>query len=368
MSLARRFVLEEKIGSGSFGEVFKAHDMANGRRVAVKREATTTGRSPQLIYEMQIIKSLDGAVGFCRFFSFWPTDGFNCVAMDCLGLDLNSIFDRCSRRFTLKTVLMIADQAISRLQFFHEKNVIHRDIKPENFVMGRGPRDNIVHMIDFGLSRSYRDAMVHVHIPERDGRGFLGTVRYASINNHRGIEPSRRDDMEGVAYMLIYFLRARLPWQGVKGGTRQQKLAKVQDIKMMLSTESLCAGIHTVFGRFLDDVRRLEFAERPRYEEYRMMFRTALIEEGFAYDYQWHWLEKGVMADEAPVFDPPEEVVRLDDQERFTAHTSLPRRSRHEHSHRRPLIMSPSCQGVNVRPRGSKDRRGVPVWMRRSLI
>ena len=106
--------------------------------------------------------------------------------MDLLGPSLEDLFNFCSRRFTMKTVLMLADQMIGRVEYVHNKNFIHRDIKPDNFLMGIGRHCNKLFLIDFGLAKKYRDTRTRQHIPYREDKNLTGTARYASINAHLG--------------------------------------------------------------------------------------------------------------------------------------------------------------------------------------
>jgi serine/threonine protein kinase len=123
------------------------------------------------------------------------------------------------------------------VEFVHSRSFIHRDIKPDNFLMGLAKKANQVHIIDFGLAKKYRDPKTHIHIPYRENKNLTGTARYASINTHLGIEQSRRDDMESLGYVMMYFLRGSLPWQGLKAGTKRQKYEKISEKKMSTPVE-----------------------------------------------------------------------------------------------------------------------------------
>jgi serine/threonine protein kinase len=133
-------------------------------------------------------------MGLPRIYYFGKEENYNVMVMDLLGPSLEDLFQKCNKKFTLKTVAMIGIQMVNRLQYLHSKKFIHRDIKPENFLLGTYQNCGIIFIIDFGLSKKYI-AKNREHIPYKDNKSLTGTPRYASINSHLGIEQSRRDDL-----------------------------------------------------------------------------------------------------------------------------------------------------------------------------
>lgn len=214
---------------------------------------------------------------------------YNVMVLDLLGPSLEDLFNYCGRRFQLKTVLMLADQLLSRLEYVHTKSFIHRDVKPDNFLIGLGKRQSVIHIIDFGLAKKYRDPRSHQHIPYRENKNLTGTARYASINTHIGIEQSRRDDLESLGYVLMYFIRGSLPWQGLKANTKKQKYERIMDRKMSTSTEQLCKGYPTEFRSYFEYCRSLRFEDRPDYAYLKRLFKELFYRKGFQYDNMFDW-------------------------------------------------------------------------------
>jgi serine/threonine protein kinase len=236
-----KYRLGRKIGSGSFGDIYLGTNIATKEEVAIKLECVKT-KHPQLHIEAKFYKMMQSGVGIPSI-KWCGTEGdYNVLVMELLGPSLEDLFNFCSRKFSLKTVLLLADQLINRVEYIHSKNFIHRDIKPDNFLMGLGKKGNLVYIIDFGLAKKYRDARTHQHIPYRENKNLTGTARYASINTHLGIEQSRRDDLESLGYMQMYFNLGSLPWQGLKAATKKQKYEKISEKKLSTPVEVLCRG------------------------------------------------------------------------------------------------------------------------------
>ena len=232
---------------------------------------------------------------------------YNVMVLDLLGPSLEDLFNYCGRRFQLKTVLMLADQLLSRLEYVHTKSFIHRDVKPDNFLIGLGKRQSVIHIIDFGLAKKYRDPRSHQHIPYRENKNLTGTARYASINTHIGIEQSRRDDLESLGYVLMYFIRGSLPWQGLKANTKKQKYERIMDRKMSTSTEQLCKGYPTEFRSYFEYCRSLRFEDRPDYAYLKRLFKELFYRKGFQYDNMFDWTVLNLQQERARL--PPERPV-----------------------------------------------------------
>ncbi|KAB2604226.1 casein kinase I [Pyrus ussuriensis x Pyrus communis] len=286
--VGNKFRLGRKIGSGSFGEIHLGTNIQTNEEVAIKLENVKT-KHPQLLYESKLYRILSGATGIPNVRWFGVEGGYNVLVMDLLGPSLEDLFNFCNRKLSLKTVLMLADQMISRVEFVHSKSFLHRDIKPDNFLMGLGRRANQVYMIDFGLAKKYRDSSTRQHIPYRENKNLTGTARYASFNTHLGIEQSRRDDLESLGYVLMYFLRGSLPWQGLKAGTKKQKYEKITEKKVSTSIEALCRGYPTEFASYFHYCRSLRFDDKPDYLYLKKIFRDVFIREGFPFDYVFDW-------------------------------------------------------------------------------
>ncbi|TFK55102.1 CK1/CK1/CK1-G protein kinase [Heliocybe sulcata] len=285
-----------KIGEGSFGVIFEGTNLLNSQTVAIKFEPRKA-EAPQLRDECRSYRILAGCPGIPQIYHFGQEGLHNILVIDLLGPSLEDLFDMCGRKFSVKTVCMAARQMITRVQTIHEKNLIYRDIKPDNFLIGRpGTKNaNVVHVVDFGMAKQYRDPKTKQHIPYRERKSLSGTARYMSINTHLGREQSRRDDLEALGHVFMYFLRGSLPWQGLKAATNKQKYEKIGEKKQTTPIKELCEGFPEEFAIYLNYVRKLGFEETPDYEFLRELFLKVLKNNGDVEDsvYDWNLLNGG---------------------------------------------------------------------------
>lgn len=280
------YVVVEKIGSGSFGDVYLAKRKRTNTMVAIKVEEKK--KASRMENEYKIYKRLhkNGMnIGIPQIHDFMQTPTFNVMCMQLLGPSLEDVFNKCARKFSTNTTLKLGISIIGLLKNFHNNRFIHRDIKPNNFLIGRTDEENQVFLMDFGLSKQYIDKKM-IHNKFREGRSLIGTARYASINMHMGIEPSRRDDLESVGYMLVYFAQGSLPWQGLKKKKNQSNIETIGDVKLCTNLSHLCDGLPDCFMEYIIYCRKLKYEEDPDYDYLIDLFDKYYKENGSP-EYEW---------------------------------------------------------------------------------
>ena len=285
--VGNKYILGQKIGSGSFGEIYCGTNIETNEEVGIKLESINT-KFPQLLNESKVYEILQQGTGISNIKWFGREGDYNVLVLDLLGPNLEELFRICDRKFSLKTVLMLADQMITRVEYMHSRGFLHRDVKPQNFLMGVGEQLNCVYIIDFGLAKIYDNPSTDQHISYTKNNALIGTLRYASINNHLGIEQSRRDDLESLGYVLMYFLRGKLPWQGLKKG-KKLKYENMTCKKMSTSIEALCENYPPEFAKYFHYCRSLGFNDKPDYAFLKSIFHDLFIREGLQLDYVFDW-------------------------------------------------------------------------------
>ena len=274
----------KKLGEGSFGKVYKAE--YNGEYYALKFESRSKNKS-LLEMESTIMAYLQGPnIPYIKSFGY--SGDYNLLVMQYLDKSLEDIF-QLRKTFSIKTTAMIGFQLIGVLHFIHDKNFIHRDVKPDNCVMGSEDLNENLYLIDFGLAKKYRSSRTLKQYPMSKKKKLTGTARYASIHALEGYEQSRRDDMEAVGYVMAYFLRGGLPWQGLKVKTRENKYKNILEKKKEISSAELFKGFPSEFSEILDNMKSLEYQEEPEYEMLRNKLLSLCKRLNYKFDYIYDW-------------------------------------------------------------------------------
>lgn len=212
--------------------------------------------------------------------------------MQLLGKSLEDIM-LIKKKFSIKTVCLLGYQMISILEYIHIRHIIHRDIKPDNFVMGVDSKNGTLYILDFGLAKKYRSSTTLEQYPMVNKKKLTGTARYASINALEGLEQSRRDDLEAVGYVLLYFLRGSLPWQGLRIKSKEDRYKKILEKKRATTSSELCEGFPVEFKEYIDYTRGMDYTEEPNYEMLRAKFMKLVLEElSDKFDYVYDWTTK----------------------------------------------------------------------------
>ena len=214
---------------------------------------------------------------------------YNILVMQLLDKSLEDIFN-LRKKFSFKTGAMLIYQMISVLQYIHQKHIIHRDIKPDNFVLGYGEYNAYLYLLDFGLAKKYRSSKTLKQYPYIKKKKLTGTARYASIHAMEEMEQSRRDDLEAVGYVIMYFIRGNLPWQGIKLKSNEDRYKKILDKKKEVSTEELCAECPKVFYEYVKYTKKLGFNEERKYDLFKNKFVNYIVnikKEKFDYIFDW---------------------------------------------------------------------------------
>ncbi|KAI0659742.1 kinase-like protein [Cubamyces menziesii] len=306
------------LGGGSSGDVVRAFNTLTGEDVAIKLSRRPSDESivqTSVKYEISVYKLIpDGIPGFPSVHYAGPDANHNVIVMDFLGPSLDALRRTCRGTFTLRTVCMLADQMIQRLEFLHSRGLVSCDIKPQNFAMGAANKDpNTVYMFDFALAVLYIDRETGEHVPFCERRGSRGTVRYASVAAHRRHEVSRRDDIESLLYVLLEFYHGTLPWYDIPARDGRSELKIMVDIMKADVSPFSPFGIFLAqsppeFTAYHAHCASLAFGQKPDYALLRGLFRERMRKEGWGADSPFDWangsaLEKGTLLPEEYVID-----------------------------------------------------------------
>ena len=282
-----KYFIQSILGKGAFGEVYMATNLSTDKKVAIKVEKKTLNTS-RLMIEYNIYKQLivSGFIdGIPRIYEMIETPNYNLMTMELLGKTLDDLFIQYNKKFSISSVSYLGFHMISLLEQLHKAGFVHRDIKPSNFLIGYSNKQKI-YLADFGLSKEYLTKTGN-HIKQTFNRSMIGTARYTSINMHLGIEPSRRDDLESIGYMLIYFFHGVLPWQGLKSPTKKSFFEKIGGVKLSTNIDKLCSDMPQCFAEYIKYCRNLQFSDTPDYTYMKKLFANTIYQNKYNCNYEW---------------------------------------------------------------------------------
>jgi serine/threonine protein kinase len=257
-TLSERYSYEELLGSGGFGNVYKAISLSNSETFALKTDKKRKGNVRQ---EAELLLELQNGEGIPKVFEVGETEDYSYMLMTLLGASLGKFQKDQGGRLSIDLVVSVLSQALKRLEFIHSQGVVHRDLKPQQFLFG--PRD-ILFLVDFGLARKFR--VDGQHVPFQNHCFRAGNSTYASLNNHQGIQQTRRDDVESWAYMAVGLFKGRLPWRQSSKIPSSLKWDRVFSIKSSIHLHDLCSNCPKVFIELIKYARSLSYDECPDYK------------------------------------------------------------------------------------------------------
>jgi len=263
--IGNKYKLLEKIGEGSFGSIYKGTNIRTNEFVAIKIEP--------IIHDLKLLKNesiiyqyLINNEGFPNV-KWFGKDAHNYyMVINLLGESLQTLKER-TKTFSLKLVLQIGIQIIYLLKRIHDKGLVHRDIKPDNFLLGLNSKNKQIYLIDFGFCKSFLNNDKHIEIKKTNN--LIGTNNFASINAHEFNELSRRDDLESLGYMLIYFYIGNLIWKDYSDN---------EMIKIMKNHIINDENIPKILIQYFKIIKCLEFKETPNYDFIINIFKNELKE------------------------------------------------------------------------------------------
>ena len=287
--LFKKFKIKNKLAEGAFGDVYIGSTLDTNDLVAIKVEQKKIPK-PLLESEAYFLLTLKG-LGIPEVLSFGRRKDYNILVEPLLGKSLFDIFNERRKHMAIGDICLIAKQILDRIQWVHSKGFVHRDIKPDNFLIGRKD-PNVIYLIDFGLSKKYKSDKTGKHLKFGFTGKLTGTVRFASANALRGGEQSRRDDLESIAYMIIFFMRGKLPWQGVTGTKKMERYLKIYKMKKNVTPEDLCKSLPSQMVSFVKYVKQLEFEQEPDYNYLRSLFQSILKQRKMNFDsFVFSWIK-----------------------------------------------------------------------------
>ena len=286
----KKYLPIKTIGKSAYSAVFLGKCAKEKNYVAIKIQDKNANFAEiqKEAYYLYLLKGF----GIPKIISFGISGKYKILVETLLGKSIDILLEKNKNpKSKMKDICMIAMQIMDRIQYIHEKNILHQDIKPANFLVGN-PDDSIIYVIDYGMSKKYRSSQTGRHISVAKKKKFTGSFNFSSINSMKGLELSRRDDMESIGYMLIFLIKGELPWSSYEFGAMNERYSLIYRTKANISNEELCKGLPIEFCYYMKYVKSLKFEEEPNYRYLKYLFLSILDKNEEKNDLRFSWIKQ----------------------------------------------------------------------------
>ena len=304
-------LFDKKLGGGAFGKIYSCINNKTKELYACKIEKPDI-ETPQLSNEYKILNLLKNYPYFPKCYKFCSSPHGHLLILDHLGANLGVIMSKLpNQRFSMKSTLMIMTQCLERLKEIHDKGIIHRDMKPENLVIGYKGKEKNIYLIDFGLSKLINQEKKNFNLLGiKKEKIVIGTVRYISLNTHLGNEQCKKDDLESLAYIMVYFIKGELPWQNIKAKSRKEKYSKIYLMKKRTVPNEITNFLPEEMKTFFNYILNLNIKQKPDYTKLHNLINNLMNKYSYTNDLQFDWYSSSFlqMLYNSPVIDDDEKI------------------------------------------------------------